>query len=377
MARGFITSVFLYFMSITMVYATGVVCSAHNDSRSDCNNEPGCHVIEAQNANNNFFCDNNCSELTTNTCENYAGCKLGLMGACIQNPLENRYPTWETDHFEYHDCPPDHPKSQVGNDSIDFCYNPCADGSDDGTNECGVYRAEEWNNIVSCLVTNTDNLMPSDDFHIEDIEGDKCFLNTRPCNLFPLSVQGITSPNPGNVSGNAIWSSDEERYTTSGCTYEDTTVLNDTLHCKQAVSYHGGQTAINANATISYASGSGSSYYCQSCENKEYYPTTNKPNEYHSCGNNPSGTTKACSCIKIEVGYYNSCSNGWNNNMTLNQCHSRCPIGQTTSGEGSTDISACQYKDDTQICDGDGTHCVTLNSVISGAAANTWTSMLP
>jgi hypothetical protein len=191
--------------------------------------------------------------------------------------------------------------------------------------------------------------------------------------LFSFTVQGISSPAPGNVSGNAIWNSDEEHYTTSGCTYADT-VLNDTLHCNQAVSYHGGQTAINANATISYASGSGSSYYCQSCENKEYYPTTNKPNEYHSCGNNPSGTTKACSCIKIEVGYYNSCFNGWNNNMTLNQCHSRCPIGQTTSGEGSTDISDCQYEDDTQVCDVAG--CKSLNQILSGAAANTWTSML-
>lgn len=370
MARGFITSIFLYFMSITMVYATGVVCSNHNNSRSDCNNEPGCTVIEAQNANNNFFCDNNCSILSSDTCENYAGCTLNSMDTCGKNSSENKYPTWETDHFEYHDCPSDHPKSQVGNDSIDFCYKPCASGSDGGTDECGVYHATGWNNVVSCLVTNTDNLMPSDDFHTE---GDKCFLNTRPCNLFSFTVQGISSPDPGNVSGNAIWNSDEEHYTTSGCTYADT-VLNDTLHCNQAVSYHGGQTAINANATISYASGSGSSYYCQSCENKEYYPTTNKPNEYHSCGNNPSGTTKACSCIKIEVGYYNSCSNGWNNNMTLNQCHSRCPIGQTTSGEGSTDISDCQYEDATQVCDVAG--CKSLNQILIGADANTWTSML-
>lgn len=384
MARGFITSVFLYFMSITMVYATGVVCSAHNDSRSDCNNEPGCRVIEAQNANNNFFCIPNCQDFDQTECKNYAGCALTDMGACDPSPA-NKYPLWETDHFEYYPCPSDYPSSKARNDSIDFCYKPCTSGSDAGTNECGVYQATEWNNVVSCFNTNTLTLIPSDDFHIE---GDKCFLNARPCNLFSAKDESSNPINAALITGTAIWLPTEQKYQVSDtnnadntCTYSVTGIQYADKHCTANITYtNNTQWVANASSELNFQTVNG--YYCTSCINTYptyyYYPSSNT--DVDDCVNPGNNHSQVCLCKIVPRGYY---LNGiWNYTSPIpSNRYTKCPVGQTTmngtspnySGGGS--INDCQYEDDTQVCDVAG--CKSLNQILSGAAANAWTSMLP
>lgn len=342
MARGFLTSIFLYFMSITMVHATGIVCSDYNNSRSNCENAQNCTVITDQNNPNFFFCVPNCVALSNDTCANVAGCQFNDDTGTCDKSVANKYPEWENGLFKYYDCPYGY-KSQVGNDSIDFCYKPCANGSDADTINCGVYKYTAWSNRVSCLVENTDTLIPSNDFHVE---GDKCYLNTRPCNNFTSNLA------EGTVTGNATWNNNN--YNTSNCEYSKSESDN-TLNCEKTVIYIGPSNVSLATNTITY---SPASYYCTACTDATYYPTAGTTTEYPTCGNPESGHYKACSCVKIEKGYYNKNDTIWQNSMPItNVIIEPCPMGQTTASAGS---DTCIYDSDTKICDSNG--CTSLSN---------------
>lgn len=182
----------LFLLLIALHDAMAVtVCSVDHpvsDGPAGCIADPGCQPVYY--TNGGFFrCIPNCFDNSLNSqdaCENYAGCEWNIDGGgCLffdgTTATPAQYKTRIGDGIQTQDCPSDHPNITNIADSEEFCYKPCATGSDAGTSECGVYQATEWNNIVSCFNNNTHTLMPSDDFHIE---GDKCFLNTRPCNLF-------------------------------------------------------------------------------------------------------------------------------------------------------------------------------------------------
>lgn len=239
------------------------------------------------------------------------------------------------------DCPSDFPFSTVGNDSENNCYKACFG---DSTNiECGITKGNQ--NSVSCkdsnnkiTANNTSNL-----YHVE--RSNYCYLNTRPCERFTSNQNG------GAATGDATWNNNN--YNTSNCEYSKSESDN-TLHCEKTVVYTGPSNVSLATDTITY---SPASYYCTACTDATYYPTESTSNGYPQCVN-PTNGHKACSCVKIEKGYYNKNNTTWQNNMPItNVIIEACPMGQTTTSAGS---DTCIYDSDTKICDSNG--CTSLSN---------------
>lgn len=253
------------------------------------------------------------------------------------------------DDTEY-DCPSDFPLSTVGNDSENNCYKAC---SGDSTNsDCGITKGNQ--NSVSCkdsnnkiTANNTSNL-----YHVE--QSDHCYLNTRPCERFTSNQNG------GAATGDATWNNNN--YNTSNCEYSKSESDN-TLNCEKTVIYTGQSNVSLATDQIIYSQ---TSYYCTACTDATYYPTAGTTTEYPTCGNPESGHYKACSCVKIEKGYYNKNNTIWQNSMPItNVIIEPCPMGQTTTSAGS---DTCIYDSDTKICDSNG--CTSLSNPSAWAPNN-------
>ncbi|MBR6363678.1 MAG: hypothetical protein IKS08_01155 [Alphaproteobacteria bacterium] len=284
-------------------------------------------------------------------------------------------------------CPDDFPWSTVGNTSADNCYKPCSDNSDDGNapQNCGITKGNSTN--VSCKdegyhITAGN---PSADYHLEG--SNECRLNARPCNLFSAKDESSNPINAALITGTAIWLPTEQKYQVSDtnnadntCTYSVTGIQYADKHCTANITYtNNTQWVANASSELNFQTVNG--YYCTSCINTYptyyYYPSSNT--DVDDCVNPGNNHSQVCLCKIVPRGYY---LNGiWNYTSPISSNrYTKCPVGQTTmngtspnySGGGS--IDDCQYEDDTQVCDVAG--CKSLNQILSGAAANTWTSML-
>lgn len=284
-------------------------------------------------------------------------------------------------------CPNDFPRSTVGNTSADNCYKPCSNNSDVGNapQNCGITQGNSTN--VSCKDEDyhitADN--PSDYYHLENT--DECRFNTRPCNLFSArdELNNIIN-DPTLITGTAIWSPTEQKYQVSDtnnadntCTYSVNEIQYDDKHCKANVTYTNNTQYIqNASSELNFQTVNG--YYCTRCINTPptyYYPSSNT--DVDDCVNPGNNHYQVCLCNIVPRGYY--LNSNWNYTSPIpSNRYTKCPVGQTTmngtspnySGGGS--IDDCQYEDDTQVCDAAG--CKSLNQILSGADANTWTSML-
>jgi hypothetical protein len=390
----------LFLLLITLHDAMAVtVCSVDypvSNGLAGCNADSGCQPVYDDTSGGEFLrCIPNCFDNSLNSqsaCENYAGCEWNIdSGECrffdgttvTPAQYKTRIGDGANATIQTQVCPPDYPNITNIADSKDFCYKPCATGSDNASTTCGFSNdIFGQSGFVSCVDASSQILIFTDDYHAE---GDFCYLNDRPCNLFNANDDNgssISDDDKQNISGNAVYDETNHTYNVDSCYYTKTirsdnnNSHNSNRWCDSENKYSvSNNTDASANTVLAFNNLNG--YYCTACERESNtYPTNNTTGTQH-CIAPASPYHKACKCIPIEAGQYGYCSN-WNYSVPLITCQvSDCPVGQTTGNTGGTTINDCHYTNATKICV--GTECISLQSMVSNGnqlnvSPNDWES---
>ena len=344
-------------------------CSDHDDNQELCIKQAGCQYKPATDVVSSkcILCDED------RYCPNNAICSDGLTSSDGSCP-----------------CPTPFTFSTRGTASIDDCYAPCAQDSDDynTTNSCGLRYFDYYN--ASAVVCETNNgLEENSAYHIEPLGVDTygCYKNNRECNRFSAIDHDDETLQNSNMEGEAVWDANHNNgaggYDISACRYKSTNEQSASKHCARTVFYsprNHDQHVSNAQEAIQFYTGDSYTtdadsnyyyYYCTSCENGPYYPTnanaTNctPPNDHENLG---TIYYKACSCEQIPQGYYRRTQ--WNyeqpvNSNPLDTYYTACPAGKTTLNQisgvtvGGMSIGDCKYTRDTKFCDANGCFNIT------------------
>lgn len=387
----------LFLLLITLHDAMAVtVCSVDypvSNGMAGCVADSGCQPV--YDTTGVFFrCIPNCFDNSLNNqdaCENYAGCEWNIYGnecrffdgtTVTPARYETRIGDGANATIQTQECPPNYPNITHIADSEEFCYKPCATGSDT-TTTCGFSNDIFGQyGFVSCVDASSQILIFADNYHAE---GDSCYLNDRPCNLFNATDNNnssISGNDKQNISGNAVYDETNQTYDVDSCYYTKTIVsANNNSHnsnrwCNSENKYSvSNNTVANANTVLAFNNLNG--YYCTACERESNtYPTDNTTGT-QNCIAPASPYHKACKCIPIEAGQYGDCD-PWSYTDPLSNCQVYdCPVGQTTGNTGGTNINDCHYTNDTKICVGE--NCIYLNQMVSngtaiGGSPNQWRS---
>lgn len=292
-------------------------------------------------------------------------------------------------------------KSKAGASRASQCYREiaCAGQSDANppadfnallynlTNNSGVHCIEFGSDDNHCFDGATSNSW-TNQYHLEPISGtnQKCYFNTRDCNLFQYKEYSKRNDDSGalsasdnqnvsivgtlNWSNNYGWSSVNE---TCKKTEKDVTINGHNCkgvtieqHKYANTSYSFGQTV---EETVVYYNdtqeGNNNAekqqYFCTSC-NSGYYTAGTPSNG--TCPNGLSGgqsVSYRCSCSQVERGYWSAGGNiCYVNDLSSlpNSCNNEvsrtaCGPGQTTDG-GATSEADCHYTTQTRFCDAHG-----------------------
>lgn len=351
----------LFFVLIPCV--TQGACPEHNADRDACIAEPGCYYLQGSDE----LIGNWCKPCEENSyCPGNTICSDGTPssdGSC--------------------QCPTPFTFSTRGTASIDDCYAPCAQDSDDYgqyTQHCGMTYRNFGTHNISCLIDGhltSDTIDPR--YHIEITSNTfGCYLNDRECNRFSAIDHDGEILQNSNMEGTATWephyNDDNGGYNVSNCRYKSTNEQSASKHCTRTVFYsprNYDQHVSNAQEAIQFYTGdnyvtNADYYYCTSCENGPYYPTnTNATNCANPTDQENSGTIyyMACSCEQIPQGYYRRTQ--WNyeqpvNSTPLDTYYTACPAGKTTQNNiGGTSSGDCTYTRDTKFCDANGCFNIT------------------
>lgn len=241
-------------------------------------------------------------------------------------------------HTIHQECPNAFPKSERGSTSITDCYkdttNNGCEGQDGTPNlYCGLfYDLNIADGIPKCWNPTTGEY--NNNYHIEPDNGNKCFSNTRNCNLF-----GDSGCDGANPAGTAEWNT--SLWNIESCHCDSSNFDYSAGNCYANVIKHPQtQTTQSATDNITYTL-TNNNVTCTNCKSGAY--------------TDPNDNTK---CKLASQGWYSP-------GCPINSCNgqpTKCPFGQTTDGDGAgTSATDCHYSNQTKFCDSKG--CFNIDNI--------------
>jgi hypothetical protein len=247
-------------------------------------------------------------------------------------------------------CPSDFSESDIGAESVLFCYKEINCDNNGTSQNCKYYKGYYENNL------NKVDCSGDGDAHIEgnNLLNGICYTNTRKCENF--SSTGCT----GTPIENATYSPEPgmQKWNVGACKCTETGNYS-AKNCTATKTYTASGTIPTVATGITYTM---STYYCTGCIAGHYVAPENMVSQQGCSYLNSSPTV--CSCTQVNQGYYMSqCTWNYPLNGQPTGCVTpqKCPAGQTTNGPGATSVNECQYTAATKFCDDGG--CFNLGDI--------------